>query len=455
GNWNVTGGTFTPGVNTVTFTKGAGTQTLNSGDQNFYNITHSGSGTLQLLSDVSLDGNWSMLSGSFAPGARAVIFTGSGVQGLSSGGQSFYDLVHSGSGTLQLLGGPLTVTHQLRNLSGTLALNGRDWTMTGASFINQGTLSLFGSEVITGLTQDASGGSWRYTGDGANHSYSIKGYDYYNLIIDAAAPLADSFRLDAPLKVNRGLSILAGELDSNGFDINVGGNWNNQARFNARTGMVTLDGTDQAVLGSTTFYDLTRTVLLKDALTFEAGQTQTITGALVLKGTFGGILSLRSTAPGTQWRIDPQGARNVVFVDIQDSRNINSEIIDCSRNSFNSGNNWGYSILSLGDDPLAMWNLNLIQSTESQSFVPYNYIFGSALTNGLDLLSFSGMFVMDQIFGWMEVSEPSSSETDHEKKLRKPRPEKRSMPLLNTGKTKLPLRLPPAPFALPPFFKPY
>ena len=58
GNWAVTGGTFAPGGNTVTFTGSSGTQTLNSGGQGFSNVTHSGTGTLQLVSNsLSVGGN--------------------------------------------------------------------------------------------------------------------------------------------------------------------------------------------------------------------------------------------------------------------------------------------------------------------------------------------------------------------------------------------------------------
>jgi uncharacterized repeat protein (TIGR01451 family) len=52
GNWTKTGGTFTSGTGTVTFDAASGTQTLTSGgitdNDDFYNITHSGAGTLQL-----------------------------------------------------------------------------------------------------------------------------------------------------------------------------------------------------------------------------------------------------------------------------------------------------------------------------------------------------------------------------------------------------------------------
>src|SRR3989344_1646436 len=48
-------GTFTPGTGTVDFTKSSGTQTIDDGVSSFYNVVHSGAGTLQL---VNTDADW-------------------------------------------------------------------------------------------------------------------------------------------------------------------------------------------------------------------------------------------------------------------------------------------------------------------------------------------------------------------------------------------------------------
>ena len=82
-----------------------------------------------------------------------------------------------------------------------------------------------------------------------------------------------------------------GTLDANSsgdYAVNVNGNWrNNGGTFAARSGTVTLTGGDQAVYGSTTFYNLTKTDIADDtdvALTFETGSTQVITGSLLING---------------------------------------------------------------------------------------------------------------------------------------------------------------------------
>ena len=54
GNWAQSGGTFDPGTNTVYFTAGSGTQTINTGgvsNSSFYSINHSGAAGLQLVAN--------------------------------------------------------------------------------------------------------------------------------------------------------------------------------------------------------------------------------------------------------------------------------------------------------------------------------------------------------------------------------------------------------------------
>lgn len=71
GNW-ANSGTFTPGTGTVDFTRAAGTQTLNTGGlaQAFYNLTHSGAGTVQLLTNpVDINNNFVNSAGTFSTGA--------------------------------------------------------------------------------------------------------------------------------------------------------------------------------------------------------------------------------------------------------------------------------------------------------------------------------------------------------------------------------------------------
>jgi hypothetical protein len=78
-----------------------------------------------------------------------------------------------------------------------------------------------------------------------------------------------------------------------------------------------------------------------DTLTFEAGTTQTVGGKLTLRGAAGRLLSLRSSAPGTQWGLGPLGAPLLAFVDVQDAHN--GAVPLRAIGSLDSGNNTGWT----------------------------------------------------------------------------------------------------------------
>src|SRR5207248_1737290 len=113
-------------------------------------------------------------------------------------------------------------------------------------------------------------------------------------------------------------------LSAGGNTINLAGNWNdNGGTFNGSGGTVALTGGNQTISGSTAFNNLTKTVATARTLTFDATGLQTITGTMILQGSSGQLLSLRSSSFGTQWKIDPQSVRTIAFLDVQDSNNIN------------------------------------------------------------------------------------------------------------------------------------
>ena len=140
-----------------------------------------------------------------------------------------------------------------------------------------------------------------------------------------------------------GIAIAAnGTLTSDAGSIQCAGDWSNSGTFTAGTGTVSLDGTGKSLSGSTSFYNLSKTVSLADTLTFQAGSTTTVTGTLTLQGASGEVLSLRSSTPGTQWNINPSDP-TVGFLNVQDSKNTNATAIDAGANSVDSGNNTHWS----------------------------------------------------------------------------------------------------------------
>ncbi len=131
----------------------------------------------------------------------------------------------------------------------------------------------------------------------------------------------------------------AGTLMTSTGKIKVKGNWSNSGTFDAGvSGTVEFTGASvSAITGVNTFANFTCTQAGKQ-LSFEAGKTQTIKGAWTLTGTNGNLVLLKSITDGTQWSVDPQGTRNITFVNVKDSNNINTTII-APGDSTDSGNN--------------------------------------------------------------------------------------------------------------------
>ncbi len=133
----------------------------------------------------------------------------------------------------------------------------------------------------------------------------------------------------------------------------VSGNWNRQGgTFTHNSGLVFFNGTNQTLSGSTTFNAFKKTASTSATLTFASGSTQTILGALTLTGaSSSALLSLRSGTAGNQWKIDVQGVRNLAYLDVKDSENINAAAMVCYTSAqfcTDSGNNtnWTFSASS-------------------------------------------------------------------------------------------------------------
>lgn len=135
--------------------------------------------------------------------------------------------------------------------------------------------------------------------------------------------------------------------------LSVAGNWANLGIFTHNFGTVILNGTDQTISGSTTFYNLTKDISLDMArtLTFTAGATQSIAslGTLTLKGGLDRLLSLRSSIDNSTWVfiLDNSAIQAINYVDAKDSDASFGKLI-APANSQNSGNNlnWQFGGLS-------------------------------------------------------------------------------------------------------------
>ncbi len=129
-----------------------------------------------------------------------------------------------------------------------------------------------------------------------------------------------------------------GTINAGSSTIDVMGDWVNLGTFIPGDSTVILSGINQTIYGDTTFYNLIKTVTFADTLYFQIDSTQTVRNSLVLQGTNGNLLSLRSTEDESQWYINPYGSRNISFTSIKDMNNKN--FVDVvPLNSEDAGNN--------------------------------------------------------------------------------------------------------------------
>ncbi len=262
----------------------------------------------------------------------------------------YYNLKINSMGNQFNLGVDTTIGGSLTLQGGIFYLNGRNLVVSG-TFSNNSVLRLKGTESLTG-TLDTDSGNVEFVGDGdaAADTYTITSFaaTYYGLNINSADGATDTFQLGAALDCNGDLSISSGTFDvsTGNRQINVGNSFQNNGTFNARSGQVVLDGTNQNLSGTITFYDLTKNVTSAATLTFPASTTVTVTHNLNLQGnSTSNRLSLRSSVDTTQFNISPTGMRMARYLDVKDSNNTSGVTIDCDLGCYNSTNNtaWNFN----------------------------------------------------------------------------------------------------------------
>ncbi len=314
--------------------------------------TISNSSNVMLPNDADYNGNFILSSGSILNAPSGTAFFGrdftinSGTTFIANGGTVIFD----GSGNVSTLSCNNTVFNlvAIANTAGvktvgsncSLPLGADPTAGAGGSITLNGTLSGIGTLTTTGFFQLNSG----YTLSGFTglvtsylHIGTDSNFSSYNILdINSGLYVFSNSTFTAP----SGTMTIGG--DSSYLFIDPG------STFSPNSGTVVFDSTSsQTIVGSITFYNLTR--VIPGTLAFSAGDTQTILGTLTLQGNDSAKLLLRSSVPGTQWNIDPQGPRNLHSLDVQDSNNINGTIL-ATCNSTDSGNNinWAFNPASCG-----------------------------------------------------------------------------------------------------------
>jgi hypothetical protein len=398
-------GTFTLNASSQDFIVTAGTYNLNGSA-----LTVNGtSGTLivQNGATLQLQGAETLITNGGNPQLQAgstVKYTGtSGPYTLKN--YSYKNLVIAGAdSSIFTLPESITVGENLLITTGILSQNGQSLSVTGI-FSNNGTLRRNQNDPFTG-TMDTDSGTVEYVGNGDSSTQTINlpdygSTDYYNLVINDLNSTTDTFQLIADLAansitvnsgtftggssaitVNDNLDLFSGTFNATSNTLSVGGNFSHSGgTFTHNSGTVTLIGSDQALLGSTTFNNLAKSVTTAATLTLPAGTTQTITGTLTLNGASGQNLSLRSSSVATQALLDPQGTRTISYLDVQDNNNSNLTTISCISTCTDSGNNSGWSFVTPGFTISAISG----DTTEAGSAASFTLVLLSAPTSEVNI----------------------------------------------------------------------
>lgn len=262
------------------------TVTINSAGSRCKNLTVAG--TISFLSNVSLDVSGLYVLSGTELGTGRIVLTGNG--NLNVTGTTSQNLAYAFNANITILAGSvinkgntncsIAANKTVTNL-GTLTMIGMT-TTTGSVYINgtNAILTVKFTGFMTGRTFDASA-----SGNTVNLQYQtgtvpITTSGYYNLTI--AGTVAGAKTLSANTIVANNLTINAtNTLNSNGFDLTVGGNWTNNGTFTPGTRTVTFNGTGaQAITrtGGETFYD----VVFSNAGTKTLGSNMTVNNDLTI-----------------------------------------------------------------------------------------------------------------------------------------------------------------------------
>ncbi|HEX4925631.1 MAG TPA: hypothetical protein VFV50_16165, partial [Bdellovibrionales bacterium] len=308
-------------------------------------------------SDLKLNGGTLDVKGnvtftSAGGGNAAITFSGAGAQTVSRTAGTLPSgtfTINKSAGVAVSLASNLSLNSAGQDFvvqSGTLDLAGRNLTVNDRFDFGSTTarVRLQGGETFTrGSFNQVNGSEVEYYGTGTYTSLAL-GNAYRDVYFTGTGTYQHNAAMTAEsLTINAGAT-----LNSAGNNLQVSDVWTNNGTYTSGANTFTM--VNNATLnGSTTFNNFTLSTALASTLTIQAGSTQTIAGTLTLNGASGNLLSLRSSAAGTRFDINPQGTRTISYLDVRDSNNTNATAIDATgTNSTDSGNNVNWIFVSLG-----------------------------------------------------------------------------------------------------------
>ncbi len=162
--------------------------------------------------------------------------------------------------------------------------------------------------------------------------------------------------INGALTISRTSPTVFGQYSMSGGTLTLSGNLiNTNGIFRATTGSVVLDGGNQTLSGSNTFYNLRKAVTTQKTLTLATGKTQSVSGTLILQGITGSLLLVRSTVAGQQSYLNLEqnsGAQTIDHVNVQDNY-ATGQILSCF-----AGNVYGEGCMDFGNN--RDWNFGVI-----------------------------------------------------------------------------------------------
>jgi len=283
---------------------------------------------------------------------------------VAAAGELFAAGITIGSGATVTLSGSPTITTVDVTINGTLSA-GAGTIKASGNCVNSGTFTAGTGTVNftagTGVTQTLTSGG---TGTGKL---------FYHLTHSGAGTLQ---LVANAIDIDGNFTNSAGIFDANGLAISCAGNWTNSATatFTHNNNSVTLDGTNQTLTGSTTFYNLTKTVTSAATLTFDNTATQTVTNTLTLNGASAQLLSLRSDAAAAyNLTLQAGDTQSLSYLDVQYSDASGGVKLVGGTTSTDSGNNtnWAFDGTTLTWDgssstdwnTAANWDLGVVPRT--------------------------------------------------------------------------------------------
>jgi len=300
--------TFAHNNGTITLTGASTSLYVDSASQSVYNVIIDSD--IDLKRGLIVDNDLTITSGIFSTTANDYDLTVTGVTSVTGTLTCNASTCSFGSGVTNNFA--LTVIGTFNGGSGTHTM--------GSFFLDNGTAT-FTSGVTTLDSRQLSSVTFGTENGTFNHgsgtiTFTMANYQliydltntartFYNLIINKASNLVQfSNSSGYTLTIANDFTITSGEFDTSertggaSRNLVIAGNLSNAGTFTCNSGLVTLNGTTQTLIGNWTFWSFTKSVAAADTLTFDNTGTYTFGGNVTLNGASGELLSVLSDSSG-------------------------------------------------------------------------------------------------------------------------------------------------------------